>query len=452
MVNTRRDFIRKTGLATGGIALGMQAMSAKSYGRILGANDRVRVGIAGFSNRAKGALIPAFNGHSKAQNFEIVGVSDIWNRRRDEGVAYIGDLTGNKISQWRNNEEMYSGDTIDAVIISTADFQHALHTVEAANAKKDAYVEKPFAETMEDARAGMKAVKESGIVFQIGSQRRSAPNYHAAADYIKSGKFGDIVMVEMTWNVNQPGRWRLPKLVSEIKESDTDWKRYLMNRPFEEWDPRKYLEYRLFWPYSSGIPGQWMSHQIDTVHWFTGLNHPRSVGANGGIYLWKDGRKNFDTMSAVFDYGPADDPDSGFQVTYSSRFTNSAGGTKEIYYSNGGELNLDTNKVSANGGLEADHAGDMGMKPNLLEPFDLSENAPKVVTSADTGADDMTSLHMLNWMECVRSRKPTNGPVEAGYNHSIANIMTTAALRTGLKSTFDEERQEVLAGGNVFKY
>ncbi len=154
MVNTRRDFIRKTGLATGGIALGMQAMSAKSYGRILGANDRVRVGIAGFSNRAKGALIPAFNGHSKTQNFEIVGVSDIWNRRRDEGVAYIGDLTGNKISQWRNNEEMYSGDTIDAVIISTADFQHALHTVEAANAKKDAYVEKPFAETMEDARAG----------------------------------------------------------------------------------------------------------------------------------------------------------------------------------------------------------------------------------------------------------------------------------------------------------
>lgn len=452
MDKARRDFIRKTSLATGGITLGMQTLSAKSYGRILGANDRVRVGIAGFSNRAKGALIPAFNGHSKVQNFEIVGVSDIWNRRRDEGVAYIGELTGNKIRQWRNNEEMYAGDNIDAVIISTADFQHALHTVQAATAKKDAYVEKPFAETMEDARAGMKAVKESGIVFQIGSQRRSAPNYHAAADFIKSGKFGDLVMVEMTWNVNQPGRWRLPQLVSEIRESDTDWKRYLMNRPAEAWDPRKYLEYRLFWPYSSGIPGQWMSHQIDTVHWFTGLNHPRSVAANGGIYLWKDGRKNFDTMSAVFDYGPANDTGTGFQVTYSSRFTNSAGGTKEIYYSNGGELNLDTNKVSANGGLTEEYAKEMDTKPNLLEPFDLSSNAPKVVTSANTGADDMTSLHMLNWMECVRSRKPTNGPVEAGYNHSIANIMTTAALRTGLKATFDEESQDVLAGGKVFQY
>ena len=452
MTKSRRKFLRDTALASTGIVLGTGTMSAKSYRRILGSNDRVRVGIVGFSNRARYALIPAFNGHSKAQNFEIVGVSDIWSRRREEGSAFIGDLTGNQIKQWRNNEEMYDQNEIDTVIISTADFQHALHAVQAANTKKDAYVEKPFAETMDDARAAKKAVKESGIVFQIGSQRRSGANYHAAADYIKSGKFGDIVMVEMTWNVNQPGRWRLPKLVSEIKESDTDWKRYLMNRPYEAWDPRKYLEYRLFWPYSSGIPGQWMSHQIDTVHWFTGLDHPRSVAANGGIYLWKDGRKNYDTMTAVFDYGPAGDPDTGFQVTYSSRFTNSAGGTKEIYYSNGGELNLDTNKVSDNGGLSEHQAQEMGMQPNLLKGFNLTENAPKVVTSANTGADNMTSLHMLNWMECVRSRKTTNGKIEAGYNHSIANIMTTAALRTGLKATFDEENQEVLAGGEVFKY
>ena len=452
MNKERRNFIKKTALASSGIVLGTSALSAKSYRKIIGANDRVRVGIVGFSNRAKGSLIPAFNVHSKAQNFEIVGVSDIWNRRRDEGAAFISELTENKIKQWRNNEEMYDKNKVDAVIISTADFQHALHTVQAANAKKDVYCEKPFAETMEDARIGKKAVKESGIVFQIGSQRRSGINYHAAADYIKSGKFGDIVMVDMTWNVNQPGRWRLPKLTSEIRESDTDWKRYQMNRPPAEWDPRKYLEYRLFWPYSSGIPGQWMSHQIDTVHWFSGYDHPRSVAANGGIYLWKDGRKNFDTMSAVFDYGPADDADSGFQVTYSSRFTNSAGGTKEIYYSNAGELNLATNKVSDNGGLSEWHASAMGMQPNKLEGFDLVENVPKVVTSANTGVDDKTSAHMLNWMECVRSRKITNGPIEAGYNHSVANIMTTAALRTGLKTTFDEKNQDVLAGGEIFKY
>jgi predicted dehydrogenase len=126
-----------------------------------------------------------------------------------------------------------------------------------------------------------------------------------------------------------------------LKEEDTDWKRYLLNYPYEPFDARKYLEFRLFWPYSSGIPDQWLVHQIDTVHWFTGLPHPRSVVANGGIYLWKDGRQNWDTMTAVFDYGPLDDLTKGFQVQYSSRFTNSAGGVKELYYSNGGMIDMD---------------------------------------------------------------------------------------------------------------
>ena len=255
----------------------------------------------------------------------------------------------------------------------------------------------------------------------------------------------------MTWNVNQPGRWRLPKLTQEIRKEDTDWDRFLMNRPKVAWDPRKYLEFRLFWPFSSGIPGQWMAHQIDTVHWFTDLPHPRSVAANGGIYLWKDGRENFDTMTAVFDYGPLNDPNKGFQVIYSSRFTNSAGGTKEIYFSNSGELNLDTNKITPNGGLRQNHARAMGMQENLLPELTLAE-AAATETGANTGVDSLTSAHMRNWMECVRSRQKPNADVMAGYNHSIANIMTTAALRTGQFVTFDEVNQEVLAGGKPFQY
>lgn len=443
---SRRDFLKKTALAGAGLSI-----SAKSYGRIIGANDRIRVGIVGFSQRAKSSLIPAFQHHADDLNFELVAVSDIWNRRRDEGTAFVEESAGRSVRPMRNNEELYDSGEVDAVIISTADFQHALHCKQGVEAGCDVYVEKPFAETMEDNRAARKAVEETGKIVQIGSQRRSGANYHAAEDFIKSGRFGDIVSVEMTWNVNQPGRWRLPELTNQIRKSDTDWERYLMNRPFEEWDPRKYLEYRLFWPYSSGIPGQWMAHQIDTVHWFSDLPHPRSVAANGGIYLWKDGRENYDTMTAVFDYGPLDDPSTGFQVIYSSRFTNSAGGVKEIYYSNGGELNLATNKVTPNGGLVQHHAEAMGMEPNQLGEYELEAESEAEI-AANTGVDDMTSAHMRNWMESVRDRKQTNAGVMAGYNHSIANIMTTAALRTGEFVTFDEENQEVLAGGKIFKY
>ena len=447
MGNNRREFLKTSGAALAATAV---SWNASSYASILGANDRVKVGVIGCGDRMKSSLIPAFQEHAKEMNFEFVAVSDIWNRRREEGAAYIQKASGNSIAAVRNNDELYTRKDVDAVLIATADFQHALHGVEAVNAGRDAYVEKPTAHTMEDARAFRAAVHKTGKIVQVGTQRRSTPSYQKAAEYIQSGKFGDIVMVEMTWNVNQPGRWRRPDVVPLLKEQDTDWKRYLLNRPYEAFDARKYLEFRLFWPYSSGIPDQWLVHQIDTVHWFTGLPHPRSVVANGGIYLWKDGRQNWDTMTAVFDYGPLDDPSKGFQVQYSSRFTNSAGGVKELYYSNGGMIDMDKQRVTPGGGMESREAAAMGLKPNLLPSFSLVEKAEAVSSGADTGGDPQTSANMRNWMECVRSRKTPNASIEAGYSHSIALCMNVAAIQTGQKVTFDDKTQQVIAGGKVY--
>ncbi len=446
------DTNRRNFLKAGSAAVAASAFSwnAKSYAAIVGANDRVGVAVVGCGDRMKGALIPSFLRHADELNFEFVAISDLWSRRREEGVAYIQKLSGKTVETARNNDELYARKDVDAVLIATADFQHALHGVEAVEAGRDAYVEKPTAHTMKDARKFLAAVKKTGRIVQIGTQRRSTPSYQKAAEYIQSGQFGDIVMVEMTWNVNQPGRWRRPDVVPLLKEEDTDWKRYLLDRPYEPFNARKYLEFRLFWPYSSGIPDQWLVHQIDTVHWFTGLPHPRSVVANGGIYLWKDGRQNWDTMTAVFDYGPIDDPTKGFQVLYTSRFTNSAGGVKELYYSNGGMIDMDKQTVTPTGGLTAHSAAEMGMQPNLLPSFSLVEHAEAASTAADTGADPETSANMRNWMECVRSRKTPNAPIEAGYSHSIALCMNVAAIQSGEKATFDEETQQVLAGGKVY--
>src|SRR5205807_494407 len=349
---SRRTFLKIAGAGLAGTALGS---TASSYARIVGANDRVGVGIIGFSDRTRQALIPSFLKHADQLNFQLVAVSDIWNRRR-------------------------------------------------------------------------------------------ADVYQRASEFIQSGQFGDIVAVEMTWNVNQPGRWRRPALVAALREADTDWKRFLIDKRFEPFDPRKYLEYRLFWPYSSGIPDQWMVHQIDTVHWFADLPRPRSVVANGGVYLWRDARKNWDTMTAVFDYGPLQDASKGFQVTYSSRMTNSAGGVKETYFSNGGTLDLEKHQVTPTGGLEERYAKEMGMKANLLPAKPLSEAAAQTETAADTGADKDTSANVRNWMECVRSRKKPNADIEAGYSHSVALCMTIAAIQTGRRITFDDATQEVVVG------
>ena len=452
MSNTRRNFIKQSAKAAAGTYIASVGFSAKSYANILGANDRVRVGVVGFSDRHRSSHIPPFMKYYKEMNFDIVAVSDIWKKRREEGAAFLKGKMGHDITAYRNNDELFDSKSVDAVFVSTPDFQHAIHAAQAVKAGCDVYCEKPFAETMEDNRNALKIIKASKQIVQIGSQRRSGPNYTAAADFIQSGKFGPITMVELNWNVNQPGRWRRPDLVAQCKEADLDWNRFLLNRPKEAFDPRKFLEYRLFWPYSSGLPGQWMSHQIDTVHWFSGLKHPRSVTANGGIYQWKDGRKNWDTITAVFDYGPANDLTTGFQVVFSSRMHNGDDSPSEIYYSNGGELNLITNKVSPKGGMKAGPAAAMKMQPNLLPELSLTDLEVKVESGANTGGDALTTAHIKNWMDCIRSRKTPNAPVEAGYNHSIATIMTNAAVHTGAKVTFDEATQEIMANGKAFKY
>src|SRR5262245_22897266 len=228
--NSRREFIRNATLGATGVVIGSRAAS---YAKILGANDRVRVAVVGPGDRANDALIPAFLQLAGGLNFDLVAISNLWKLRSDEAAAKINKKTGTNVTQARNNDELYAMKDVDAVIIATADFQHAYHCIEAVRAGKDVYVEKPFANTMSDANNALKVVSGSDRIVQVGTQRRSTASYIRANEFIRSGKFGDIVMVEMTWNVNQPGRWRRPNLVPKLQETDVDWKRFLINRPYE---------------------------------------------------------------------------------------------------------------------------------------------------------------------------------------------------------------------------
>ena len=196
----------------------------------------------------------------------------------------------------------------------------------------------------------------------------------------------------------------------------------------------------------AGIPGQWMCHQIDTVAWFMGQPYPKSAVASGGLYQWVDGRQSFDTFTTVMEYGESGVKGKGFQVMFQSHQTNCAGGLKpnnespvEKYFGPNGCIDLGNGTVT-NEGVE------------WVDPKSEDLPCPKetVVTSANTGGDALTSAHMRNWMESIRSRKDPNAPVEAGYSHVVALVMSNAALRTGMKATFDSEARQVLAGGKVW--
>src|SRR5262249_14958848 len=143
------------------------------------------------------------------------------------------------------------------------------------------------------------------------------------------------------------------------------------------------------------------------------------------------------------------DPSKGFQVIYSSRMTNSFGGIKELYFSNGGTLDLDKNEITADGGLTEKAAAEMEMKTEELAKLSVTQVAAAASTAADAGADNMTVANVRNWMECVRSRKTTNAHIDAGYSHSIALCMNVAAIQTGQRVTFDDAKQEVVIRGKA---
>jgi predicted dehydrogenase len=438
---SRRHFIK---LAATGAAGSVLAWDAASYARIPGANERIGIGIVGFSERGQDALFPALQQLSGEQNCEIVAVSDIWKLHREEGAAWLGKANNKTIAQARNNDELYGMKNVNAVIISTADHQHALHGIEAVKAGRDAYVEKPLANHIEDARAILKAVKASNRIVQIGTQRRSSTSVQRAKEFLQSSEFGALNLVEFTYNANQPARWRRPKLVAELREEDTDWKRFLMGRTKDTFDPHKYVEFRLYWPYSSGIPDQWMVHQIDALHFITGMPHPRSVVANGGIYQWRDGRNNPDAVTAVFDYGPPNDQQQGFQVVFTGHLSNSARGQSDIYYSINGTFDANSGKITRDGGLSDRYAKGEWKGTTLRERTLGADRQTNAAPEVRAGVDPTTVAHMRNWLDCVRSRKSPIADVQAGYNHSVALCMTIAALHSGKRATFDAGNQEVV--------
>jgi len=409
------------------------AVAARSaLARPIGANDRVRVAFLGPGDRGR-ALLREFLVEAKKTNMEMVAVCDLWHRPREIAASMVEKAAQKRPQLCRTTDELYAMKDLDAVIIATPDFAHALHCAEAVKRGLDVYVEKPLANVLEDAKTCRDVVKASDRVVQVGTQRRSEGRYIGAAEFIRSGQFGKVIKVEMNWNVNQSKRWRRERdceaLAADIRSGKFDapdaWKRYRLNRPDDEFHVRKYLEFRLFWPYSSGLPDQWMSHQIDTVAWLTGDPYPLSAVASGGLYQWKDGRRNPDTFTALLEYP------SGFQVAWTGRQTNSSGGTREVYLSNWGTLDLGSGKITGEGG------GDENKSPGSKKLQEQPIPAPK---GPDVG-------HMRNWMECIRSRKQPNANIEAGYSHAVAVAMAVRALHTGRRITFDAKTHEIREGG-----
>ena len=405
--NTRREFLKAGSAALAATAL---ASNASSYAAIAGANDRVRVGVVGCGDRMSGALIPAFLQNSKDMNFQIVAVSDIWNRRREEGAAFIEKLCGNPVDQVRNNDELYARKDVDAVIIATADFQHALARHRSGQRRPRRLRRKAHRPHHGRRPQIPRRRQKTGKIVQVGTQRRSTPAYMKAAEYIKSGtvrrhRHGRDDLERQSARPLAPsrrcaaaqgGRHRLEALSAQSAAMSRSTRASISSSASSGLTP-------------PAFPISGSSTRSTPCIGSPACRIRARASPTAASTCGRTAAQNWDTMTAVFDYGPLDDLTKGFQVQYTSRFTNSAGGVKELYYSNGGMIDMDKQTVTPTGGLTRKIRRRDGHEAQpAAQLLARRQGRERSAPTPTPHADPQTSANMRNWMECVRSRKTPN--------------------------------------------
>ena len=428
----RRSFLNQGARAAAGIAVGTTALS---YSRILGANDRIALGQIGVGNRGRG-LAEIVSHLKEAHKVEMTAACDLWSVNRPKAVEAGQRVYGRAPRAFAQPEELLALKDVDAVLIATPEHSHSPMLKMAVEAGKDAYCEKPMGNVLADVKAARDAVLEHKRIVQIGTQHRSELYPRAARDLVRTGVLGDVSKVEVVWNYRGP-RWRGRPEVKQIREQDTDWRRWLMTRPARPFDPQLYFEYRLYKDFSSGIADQWMSHGIDLVHWFMDDPYPSSVVAQGGVFAWRDGRENPDTFQALFEYP------KGFLVSYATSFGNDSPsftrymGKKATLVNLGGEGSPRYQLVEERGVHEDDaNVYETRATTNVLLP---GETAPP-----PTGIGDDDLHHMANWFECLRSRQPPHATVQDGFAHSVACIMAAQSYWQGKRLYWDPKAEGIL--------
>jgi predicted dehydrogenase len=428
----RRTFLNNSVKVIGGsAALGSSALS---YNRVVGANDRISIGHIGIGNRGT-ELDEIASRLKQSHKVEMTAVCDLWSVNREKAAAANAPFYGKAPRVFKDPAELLAAGDLDAVIISTPEHSHSPLLKLAAEAGKDVYVEKPMGNVLSEVKAARDAVLQRKVIAQVGTQHRSEPYPKMARDTIHSGALGDVSKIEIVWNYHGP-RWRGREEVKQIRETDTDWSKWLMNKPHRPFDPQLYFEFRLYREFSGGISDQWMSHGIDLVHYFMSDSLPRSVVAHGGIFAWHDGRENADTFQALLEYP------KGFLVSYSTSFGNDSPsftrymGKKATLINLGGEGSPRYQLVEEKGNHEENPDVDkQRAEKYLLLPG--GKGLPPM------GIDDMSVEHMANWIDCMRSRQQPVATVHDGFAQSVACIMATKAYWTGKKQYWDAKAEEI---------
>jgi predicted dehydrogenase len=408
MRNTRRDFLKQA-------AIGAAIAAAYPSARVLGANDRVRVGMIGVGGRGQELLKQVLELQSSIQ---LVAIADIYSRRHDEAKHMAPG-----IDTLDDHRRLLDRKDIDAVIVASPLHIHARHFLDTLAAGKDLYSEKTMTWSIAEADQCLAAAKNSDRVVQIGLQHESGGPLADTKKWIKQGIVGKITQVESWMSRNTPhgqGQW-VRDVPADCTAQNVNWNAFLNGRPERPFDPYKFINWRLFWEFSGGNITENMVHQIAWI--MTALDLPLPSGAymSGGVFSEKDGREVPDTIVVTLDF-PSD-----VVVTWQSTFNNSHYGLGERLLGSDGTIE----HIAGANDMVRDKSGEVihyyPEKTNRRDGTAVTGNTP-------------TQNHMANWIDCIRTRKTPNGPVDIGYRSAIAAHMANIAYRQKQRVTLDQAK------------
>ena len=380
-------------------------MTAASYSRILGANDRIQLGLIGAGERGY-FVMTQFQGTNQV---DVTAVADIYSPKLDRVQSKAPGAKG-----YADHRKLLEQKNLDACLIATPDHWHSNIAIDALNAGKDVYVEKPLTLTIEQGPPIVKAARVNNRICQVGMQQRSGKIYlQAKQEYFDTGKLGKITMARTWWHGNA---YHLRKAPAEFQTqpSNLDWARFLGPIKWRDYDPQQYYNFRAYLDYGGGQVTDLFTHWIDVVHMFMGQDNPTMASASGGVYHYKDGRTAPDTINVLLQYPK--EWTATFEATLAPGITGAAiemCGTE-------GKLNITRQQY-------------------VYTP--VGRNAVPVTVKSER---DQTIDHVENFLDCCRSRKRPNGDVLIGHRSAMASHLGNIAYVQKRTLHFDPDREEIL--------
>jgi predicted dehydrogenase len=416
---TRRDFGRSAAL--GAVSLAMTAGPAVR--NVLGANDRVGIGLIGCGGMGQFNL----KDFMRTNQVDVVAIADVYEPHLNIGIA----ITLGKAKGYKDFRRLLEHKDIDAVIVATPDHWHAPIMIAACDAGKDVYEEKPLSHTVFEGRKMIEAAARNKRVVQVGTQQRSGAHFQKAVELVRSGKLGKVTYAETWFFMNM---W--PDGLGNPPDTDPppglDWDFWLGPAPYRPCNRNRYQSsFRWFWDYSGGTLTDWGTHLIDVVHWAMGVDAPQTIYATGGKYVIPDNRETPDTLDVIYQYPASPVSGKEFLLRFSNRFANAHTPDNHMYgmqfYGTEGTLFIDRNGYT-------------------LWPEATQVGGESIASSATIKSDGSPQHypHVLNFLDCLRTRQKPASDVETTHRATSACILANISYKLGRKLHWDGQREKFI--------